>query len=99
MMLAAWLFPDESKAVVPAPSSKAQSAIGLVATCPSAVHPNPSRQTDAAPVRTRLAAPNVRVPIRGIGFYCTAECEAVPVPCGSHRDERYPRRGLMTGQR
>src|SRR6266567_7267388 len=68
MMLAEWLFPDESKAVVPAPSSKAQSAIGLVATCPSAVHPKPSRQTDVAPVRTRLAAPNVRVPIRGIGL-------------------------------
>src|SRR6266481_1300127 len=68
MMLAEWLFPDESKAVVPAPSSKAQSAIGLVAICPSAVHPKPSRQTDAAPVRTRLAAPNVRVPIRGIAL-------------------------------
>jgi hypothetical protein len=54
-MLAEWLLLEESRAIVPEPSSKVQRAIGLVTTCPDTVSEELEKQTKAAPQKSLTA--------------------------------------------
>src|SRR6266540_402312 len=53
-MVPVWLLPEESSALVPEPSSKAQCAIVSFVTCPSATNWDPTREIAAQSAKSRF---------------------------------------------
>src|SRR5258708_7225186 len=87
MIVPVLLLLEESTAVVPEPSSKVQEAIGLVATCPSAVGRDPSRQIEAAAMKsadTRAWWRHSRAELRG----CFISTYLKTIACSADNSQR-----------